>query len=79
MDGNDSAVTILLQLAQETRDDVKEVLKVQGEHAARLMALEQAPASAATSSKTRDAALVTGASSVVAGIIATLHALGVLK
>jgi len=76
MSDDSTAIAILLQLAQETRDDVKSLGKSMSALEARVSALE-ATANPRSSSK-RDVGLVAGASTVVAGLLALLQALGVV-
>lgn len=85
-DSTDAAVGVLLSLAEETRDDVKEILGRMSAAEQRISTLEATRAIVAPSptpapaapTLARDATLVGSAGAIVGGIIAALQALGVV-
>jgi hypothetical protein len=83
-DSTDAAVGVLLSLAEETRDDVKEILGRMAAAEQRLTSLEAArsivaaspPPAPAGPTLARDAGLATGAGALVAAVMQIIAALG---
>lgn len=83
-DSTDAAVGVLLSLAEETRDDVKEILGRMAAAEQRLTSLEASrsivaappPQASAGPTLTRDAGLVGGTGALVAAVMQIIAALG---
>lgn len=83
-DSTDAAVGVLLSLAEETRDDVKEILgrmaaaeqRLTTLEASRVIVAQPPPPAPASPTLTRDAGLVGGTGALVAAIMQIIAALG---